>query len=298
MNPLLIVIAFLFIIIIFLLIRLLILKSNLRSFTRELEKTSENGYDRFLRLTLGDRDMERLAAQLNKNLEYQKNMKLEEERERQRMEQSVSDIAHDLRTPLTVIRGNLRMLSEEKLSEKGREYLKAAEGRAEVLKNMVDEFFELSLIESGDLSMEKEKIDLTAFLAQFLVDNESMIRARGLEPDVRLPEKSIIINSDRGMLTRVMSNLLNNVCKYAKGSFMLSAAENGDGAEIVLENRITEDAGIDTEHIFDRTYRADKARRDGSAGLGLYIVKLLVEKMDGSIEALAEDGRLRFRITL
>ncbi|MCR5118001.1 MAG: HAMP domain-containing histidine kinase [Lachnospiraceae bacterium] len=298
MNPLLIVIVFLFIIIIFLLIRLLIIKSNLRSFTRELEKTSENGYDRFLRLTLGDRDMERLAAQLNKNLEYQKNMKLEEERERQRMEQSVSDIAHDLRTPLTVIRGNLRMLSEEKLSEKGREYLKAAEGRAEVLKNMVDEFFELSLIESGDLSIEKEKIDLTAFLAQFLVDNESMIRARGLEPDVRLPEKSIIINSDRGMLTRVMSNLLNNVCKYAKGSFMLSAAENGDGAEIVLENRIMEDAGIDTEHIFDRTYRADKARRDGSAGLGLYIVKLLVEKMDGSIEALAEDGRLKFRITL
>ena len=298
MNPLLIVIAFLFIIIIFLLIRLLILKSNLRSFTRELEKTSENGYDRFLRLTLGDRDMERLAAQLNNNLEHQKKMKLEEESEKRRMEQSVSDIAHDLRTPLTVIRGNLRMLSEEKLSEKGREYLKAAEGRAEVLKNMVDEFFELSLIESGDLSMEKEKIDLTAFLAQFLVDNESMIRARGLEPDVRLPEKSIIINSDRGMLTRVMSNLLNNVCKYAKGSFMLSAAENGDGAEIVLENRIMEDAGIDTEHIFDRTYRADKARHDGSAGLGLYIVKLLVEKMDGSIEALAEDGRLKFRITL
>ncbi|MCR4584087.1 MAG: HAMP domain-containing histidine kinase [Lachnospiraceae bacterium] len=297
MSRVLIAIVFLFIII-SLLIRLMIMKSNLRSFSRELEKTRENGYNRFLRLTLGDRDMEGLAEQLNKNLEYQKNMKLEEERERQRMEQSVSDIAHDLRTPLTVIRGNLRMLSEEKLSEKGREYLEAAESRAEVLKNMVDEFFELSLIESGDLSIEKEKIDLTAFLAQFLVDNESMIRARGLEPDVRLPEKSIFINSDRGMLTRVMSNLLNNVCKYAKGSFMLSASETADGAEIVLENAIAEDAGIDTEHIFDRTYRADKARRDGSAGLGLYIVKLLVEKMGGTISAETEDGSLRFEIRL
>ena len=275
-----------------------LLKKNIREMTKELRRTRQEAYNRNLRITLVDKDLEELASELNENISYQKKMKLEEEHSRKVLEQSVSDIAHDLRTPLTVIRGDLRMLREEQLSEKGREYLEAADRRAEVLKNMVDEFFELSLIESGDLSVEKEKIDLTAFLAEFIIDNESMIRSKGLEPDIRLPEKSIIINADKGMLTRIMSNLLNNICKYAKKSFMLAVDGKDGGAVITLENEIADDAGIDTEHIFDRTYRADKARRDGSAGLGLYIVKLLVEKMDGSIEALAEDGRLKFRITL
>ncbi len=280
------------------LISYFLIKKNLREMARELKLTREEGYDRNLRINLVDKDLEAVASEFNENIEYQKKMKLEDERSRKVLEQSISDIAHDLRTPLTVIRGNLRMLSEENLSEKGREYLEAADRRAEVLKNMVDEFFELSLIESGDLTMEKEKIDLTAFLAEFIIDNESMIRSKDLEPDIRLPEKSIIINADKGMLTRIMSNLLNNICKYAKKSFMLTVSEQDDAAEIILENEITDDAEIDTEHIFDRTYRADKARRDGSAGLGLYIVKLLVEKMDGSIEALAEGGRLKFRIIL
>ena len=263
---------------------------------RELKATRESGYDRNLRIGLFDRDLENVAAEFNNNIEHQKKIKLEDERNRRQLEQSISDIAHDLRTPLTVIRGNLKLLGEENLSEKGREYLEAADRRAEVLKNMVDEFFELSLIESGDITMEKEKTDLTAFLAEFIIDNESMIRSKALEPDIRLPEKSIIINADRGMLTRIMSNLLNNICKYAKKSFVLTASQQKNGALIVLENTIADDAQIDTEHIFDRTYRADKARRDGSAGLGLYIVKLLVEKMGGRISASAEGSRLKFEI--
>ena len=77
---------------------------------------------------------------------------------------------------------------------------------------------------------------------------------------------------------------------------MLTVSQQGDGALITLENEIADDTQIDTEHIFDRTYRADKARRDGSAGLGLYIVKLLTEKMGGRISASAEGGRLKFEI--
>ena len=280
------------------LIKLFLIKKNLREMARELKATRESGYNRNLRIGLVDKDLEGVAAEFNNNIEHQKKIKLEDERNRRQLEQSISDIAHDLRTPLTVIRGNLRMLSEENLSEKGREYLEAADRRAEVLKNMVDEFFELSLIESGDLTIEKEKIDLTEFLAEFIIDNESMIRSKGLEPDIRLPEKSININADKGMLTRIMSNLLNNICKYAKNSFMLTVSQQGDGALITLENETADDAAVDTEHIFDRTYRADKARHDGSAGLGLYIVKLLVEKMGGEILAKAENKRLRFEIKL
>lgn len=292
------VVIVLFIVTAVLLFKLISIKKNMKDIAGELEKTRESGYDRLLRITLIDKDLEKMTLEINNNLEQQKKIKLETEAEKRQMEQSVSDIAHDLRTPLTVIRGNLQMLKEEELSDKGREYLAAADRRAENLKNMVDEFFELSLLESGDVKCEPEKIDVTAFMAEFVIDNESVIRSRELEPDIRLPEKSLIINADKSMLTRVMENLMNNVYKYAKDSFVLEVGEKEGGVSIVLENSIDGDAGIDTGHIFDRTYRADKARSDGSAGLGLYIVKLLVEKMGGSITAAAEKGRLKFEINI
>ncbi|MBR5421568.1 MAG: HAMP domain-containing histidine kinase [Lachnospiraceae bacterium] len=277
-----------------LLFKLLLMKRDLKQIRKELDRTREEDYDRQLSVTLLDKDMEETVAALNRNLDYQKQLKLREERSRRQLEQSVSDIAHDLRTPLTVIRGNLSLLKDEELSREGRECLAACERRSESLKNMVDEFFELSLLESGDVSFAPEDLDITAFLAEFIIDNESLIRSRDLTPKIELPEKSVILSLDRRMLTRIMGNLLNNVCKYAEGSFTLRLLEEGTLVRLSMENRLKSGEAPDTEHIFERTYRADKARSDGSAGLGLYIVKLLIERMGGSIAARKEGGKLSF----
>ncbi|MBO4390978.1 MAG: HAMP domain-containing histidine kinase [Lachnospiraceae bacterium] len=288
-------------------IRLILLHADIRKIRKELAKNREESYNRKLSVSLIDRDLEKMASEMNRDLAYQKELKLQAERTRKEMEQSASDIAHDLRTPLTVIRGNLQMIHAERLSGDEQECLQAAIRRTEELKVLVDEFYEISLLESGDVQIRKETMDLTEFLKEFILDHEVMIREKNLEPELMIPEKAILLEADKRILSRVMNNLMNNVYKYAEGTFFLSLTEaEGTGQQaqgaasrsvsICLANPLREENEVDLEHIFDRTYRADKARTSSGAGLGLYIVKLLVERSSGTITASVKDQKLTFEI--
>ena len=289
----LICIIILLIAVIILTLRLFLIRSSIRSISKELEKTLSSDYNRQLRVDLSDNSLNDLVVNINKNLDEQKKLKLKEERSRRQLEQSVADIAHDLRTPLTVVKGNLQLLDSESLSEKGRQYLDVSTKKTVALKNMVDEFFELSVLESDPTPARLETIDLTAFLTEFLIDHEELIRSHSLEPEIQLPGKEITVSANQEMLQRVFENLISNILKYAGDSFFIKLTDSGT---ITVGNKIAAGVTIDTEHIFDRTYRADKARSSGSAGLGLYIAKLLMEKQNGTITASDSAGILTFRL--
>ena len=280
-----------------LIIRLLVIRANLDSIVKELRKTRKEDYNRQLRVDLSSGSVTRVAAEINKNLDYQKELKLESDRSRMQLKQSVSDIAHDLRTPLTVVKGNLQMLEKENLSEKGMQYLEVSRKKADMLKEMVDEFFEMSVLESDAGDVTFERIDLISFITDFLIENEVMIRERRLEPEIDFPDKTIKIMADKEMLSRVFGNIFNNILKYARDSFTVSVEEGNDSSVYVrISNQVDDPDEIDVSHIFDRTYRADKARSVGGAGLGLYIAKLLMEKQKGSIEAEIIENSLIFNI--
>ncbi len=304
---------------------LVLIKKNIRELRKEIKKTREEDYNRQMRVTLLDRDVENLTTELNKSIDYQKSLKLETEKSRRQLEQSISDIAHDLRTPLTVVKGNLQMLEKEDLTPKGREYLDISRRKADTLKGMVDEFFELSVLESDSKPVELCKLNVVSFLSEFIVENETLIRNHNLTPEITFPDKSIFVQGNKELLSRVFSNLIGNITKYAKGSFelvvseecleetakmaggrkiskesheKLSENESSKCCRIRIGNSVENSESIDINHIFDRTYRADKARSDGSAGLGLCIVKLLVEKQKGIITAVLEEDKLYFDIYL
>ena len=283
--------------VIYLLVKVITMKSSIRNIRMELGKTKEENYNRQIRATLMDREVEKLAAEINENLDYQKNLKLESARSRRQLEESISDIAHDLRTPLTVVKGNLQMMRNENLSDKGREYLDISFKKADTLKEMVDEFFEMSVLESDQNVLELSKIDVPAFLSEFIIENEALIREKNLTPNIILPEKSIYIKADPKSLSRVFSNIFGNIYKYAVNAFD-AKVESIDGRCIItVANEVERPEELDISRIFERTYRADRARTAGGAGLGLYIAKLLVEKQKGSIEAKLEDKKLKFVIS-
>ena len=296
-----IIIVVLVLISLMLITRLILIRRNLKEISRELNNTKNEDYNRQLKVTLSDKTVEKLAADMNQNLDYQKSLKMETEKSRRQLEQSISDIAHDLRTPLTVIKGNLQMLEREELSDKGREYLDISRRKADTLKGMVDEFFELSVLESGSKPVELCKLDLIGFLSEFIIENETLIREKNLSPKITFPERTIYVRASKEMLSRVFSNLITNILKYAKDDFELVVEQDdGENAQAVVKvsNHVDDPSAIDIEHIFDRTYRADKARSDGSAGLGLYIAKLLVEKQKGSIQAYINEDLLVFEVKL
>lgn len=280
-----------------LIFRLCIIKKQLRSIREELPLTTQSSYNRQLTVSLADNSVTALATEMNKNLEHQKQLKFRTEQVERSMKQSVSDIAHDLRTPLTVIKGNLQMLeASEQLSEKGCEYLRVCIDKTDAMKQMADEFFELSVLESDSGAVRLSRIDLTSLLVEFILDSEAVIRCRGIEPDILLPEKSMYVMADESMLQRMLSNLLNNILKHARSSFGLSLSLKGDKTVLSFSNELRPDESLDTDRLFERTYRGDKARNGSGAGLGLYIVKLLAEKQNAAVQAIIRDNKLDISI--
>lgn len=295
----------------FLLRRWALLRISIKEITNELRKTRNPGYDRLLRVDLSDKNLNELAKEINDNLSFQKKIKLETERRSKILEQSVSDTCHDLRTPLTVIKGNLQLLENEVSSTEGKKYLQISNNKADALKVMVDEFFELSVLESDSKPVELEKIDVTAFLTDYIIENESIIRKKKINPEISFPDKAVNIRASGELLSRVFSNLISNIMKYAVDGFILKVYPDpitykneqpymlaSDGEcnmyHIRLGNRVKDPELIDIQHIFERSYRADKARTDGSAGLGLYIAKLLCEKQKADVKATLEDDFIYF----
>ncbi len=273
------------------------MKKQLRNIKEELEATRDKSYNRQVRVDLFDRDLTDMTAQLNKNLDYQKQLKLETEKAEKAIRRSVSDIAHDLRTPLTVMKGNLQMLRmEETLSEKGKQYVEVCTQKADEMREMADDFFQLSLLESDLETVELKRMDLTEALLQFLTVQEAVIRTRGMEPEVIFPQKSIFVLADEKLLDRMLGNLLNNVFRHAKGDRFTIRLEERKEAVIAFANEVEAPEGLHIESLFERTYRGDKARSGNGAGLGLYIVKLLANKQKASVEAQLKKNILEISV--
>ncbi len=274
------------------------MKKQLRIISSELDRTAAPTYNRLVNVSLFDRDINALAASVNRCIEHQKELKLKAELAEESLRQSVSDIAHDLRTPLSVIKGNLQLIGMgTELSDNYRNYLDVCIEKTDVLKNMSDDFFELALLESDGAAAEIAEINITNTLMKFVADNEGYIRMSHLDPDIVLPPKPVRALADETMLIRILSNLLSNTAKYSSGDMKMILSAD-PVCTITFENTVSGGNLPDTEHIFDRSYRAGRTNGRKSAGLGLYIVKLLAERMDGSVSADIIGGVLKISVML
>ena len=281
----------------FLTVHLLRLRHQLRHLTEELDKETDFSYNPQLSVPLFDSRLSALTAALNRLLDHQRHLKRETVRNELLLRQSVSDIAHDLRTPMTVIKGNLQLLAEEpQLSQQGREHLTVCREKTDALKEMADTFFEMSVLESDSTPAELRRTDLTKALMDFFADSEAVIRLHHLEPEISLPEKSVYVKADGQMLLRMLGNLLSNVIKYAENSFTVTLEEHPAECRITFANAVPAGQEPDPQRLFERSYRADSARSGGSAGLGLYIVRLLAEKQNIRADASYSDGILRLML--
>ena len=239
----------------------------------------------------GDAYAKRLAAEINVQLR-----KLREQRHRYvqgdaELKAAVTNISHDLRTPLTAIQGYLDLLHQVDLPEDGMRYVEMIANRTEHLTVLTEELFRYSVLMSEGKALVKAPVDVSAALEESLAGFYAVLTERGIEPQIRMPEEKVVRLLDASALARVFSNLLNNALKYSDGDFEIELTEEG---EITFSNTATELDGVQVGKLFDRFYTVDTVRR--STGLGLAIAKTLVEQMGGSIDAKYEDDRLRIVI--
>jgi hypothetical protein len=233
-----------------------------------------------------DKHMRKLANAINIQLR-----KFREERHRfvqgdMELKNAVTNISHDLRTPLTAICGYLELLEQEEKSETVERYLDIIADRTEVLKQLTEELFRYSVIITTD-SHEKEQVVLNTALEESIAAFYAALKEKGITPDIHIPERKVSRCLDRFALSRVFSNLLNNAIKYSDGDLEITLSESG---EITFCNRTSGLNEVQVGKLFDRFYTVEAARK--STGLGLAIARTLVEQMNGTIYATYENERL------
>lgn len=238
-----------------------------------------------------DKHMRRLVISINDQLQLlrrQRQQYLSGDRE---LKEAVTNISHDLRTPLTAICGYLDLLEREEKSESVTRYLSYIENRTQALKQLTEELFRYSVILSTDEEMQTESLSLNAVLEESVASFYGALTERGIEPVIRLPDETVTRSLNRAALSRVLGNILNNALKYSDGDLEIELTDFG---EISFTNSASRLDEVQVGKLFDRFFTVEAARN--STGLGLSIAKTLVEQMNGAITAHYENGKLKVTI--
>jgi hypothetical protein len=233
-----------------------------------------------------DRHIRDLAHAINIQLR-----KLREERHRfvqgdVELKNAVTNISHDLRTPLTAICGYLELLEQEEKFEAVERYIEIIANRTEVLKQLTEELFRYSVIVTTE-EHKKEQVVLNTVLEESIAAFYAALKEKEIIPDIHMPEIKVSRYLDHSALSRVFSNLLNNAMKYSDGDLDITLSETG---EITFSNTASGLNEVQVGKLFDRFYTVEAARK--STGLGLAIARTLVEQMNGTINATYENDRL------
>jgi signal transduction histidine kinase len=277
----------LIIIFILLVIKIVFLYRALKQASRqmdEIEKCSER--NRLIKAISADRHLEELLKKINVIYQKRQSERIVYQRRETQIRHEIENISHDLRTPLTSILGYVNLLGDLDITQEEREeYLKIIDKRARILQGLIQDFYEISRIEREDYPVMFERISVQNIVSEAAVAYFHEFESRKIKVTVQMEEKSCIIFADRIQFNRILNNLIQNALKYAKDEFVIQQHTTDTQCILTLSNDKNDMTENELKRIFDRFYTGDKARNQGSSGLGLTITKLLVEKMKGSISA-------------
>ncbi|MCI8693677.1 MAG: HAMP domain-containing histidine kinase [Lachnospiraceae bacterium] len=214
------------------------------------------------------------------------------EKAEKKLKQNITDLAHDIRTPLTGASGYVQLARESTDSIKKEHYLEAAGKRLAELSDMLEELFLYTRLTDEDYSLPKESLKKTyvlPLLSECLLSLYSAFEERGTSPEIDFASEDFCIYAEEEILQRIFLNLIRNALLHGRGGITILQKED----LLIFENPVSQDSIPDTEQLFDRFYKADSARRKGSSGLGLFIVKELTESLGGKVWAEYSHGLLR-----
>ncbi len=273
---------------------IILLQLQLRSINRQLARRLEGNTRQPVSLELINPELNRLTSNINKCLKAEEILRLESLREEKKFKELIANISHDLRTPLTAIKGYQQLLESSELSAEQAKKLQIAQKYSDELGSLIQNFFEYSYLVNADYKLNKERINLTNLVAECLAAAVTSFEERRLS--VLFEEASAIyVMADNGMTTRIIQNLIRNCAAHSVGDIRVTVSASDKGI-VTFENPVKDAAEIDVNRIFERFYTVDKSRSKASTGLGLSIVKHLTEQMGGTVGASLVGNHLAIRV--
>lgn len=269
------------------------MKGQIHNLSKQMEELICKDTEKMLDISLIDNDLERLAGTLNRYNSQQRQTVASALRHEEYLKESVANISHDLRTPLTVILGHLQLLKKEDLPKEQENRVETILNKAERMKELIEIFYNLAVLDTECTSTQREKFNFTNLLINLITENSPALEQKNICPEINLPEFSVFAFSDRNMVERILQNLLTNAIRYTNGNIKINLEQQARNKICFsIENSVSNVSEIDASRLFERFYMADKSRRGGGTGLGLAVVKALVEKLGGSVNANLQSDTL------
>lgn len=267
--------------------KLFLLRRDLRGLAADLHDHLHTDSNTLLTSDSRDPALRAVAATLNDELTELRRQRLRYENGDRELKQAVTNISHDLRTPLTAINGYLDLLEGEEKSTAAARYLSLIENRTDAMTRLTEELFRYSVILAEEEPLAHEPVVLNDALAESLASFYGALTSRGITPQIKICDARVTRLLDKDALARVLANILNNALKYSDGDLAVQLDEDGT---LHFSNHTAALDEVSTAQLFDRFFTVENARH--STGLGLSIAKSLTEQMHGEISAAYSDSLL------
>lgn len=251
------------------------------AFAERMQDDTNVGID----ISCGDRKMKMLAADIDTQVKNLRKMRLQYENGDKELKDAVTNISHDLRTPLTALSGYMQLLEKEEVSGTVREYLEVMENRICAMSKLTEELFRYSLVLSEDGYINRETVSLNHALEECIAGFYGALKEKQIVPRIQLPEVDVKRNLPPEALARVLGNIVGNALKYSDGDLRITLTEDGC---MTFSNHAETLDEVTAGRLLERFYTVENA--EGSTGLGLSIARALTEQMQGSIRAYKKDG--------
>ena len=261
-------------------LKLFLLRRDLRALTADFALKRQTDTNTRLTLASSDHVLRETAATLNDELAALRRDRLRYENGDRALKQAVTNISHDLRTPLTAINGYLDLLASEEKSANASRYLALIQNRCDAMARLTEELFRYSVLLAEEEPLTRTPVVLNDALAESLASFYGALTTRGIAPEIEICDTRITRLLDKDALARVFANILNNALKYSDGDLAIRLDEDGT---LTFSNHADALDRITTAQLFDRFFTVETAHH--STGLGLSIARSLVEQMNGEINA-------------
>ena len=273
-----ILIIILIVLLVLLICKLIVIYKSINEIINEMPNILNNDTNTLITLSSSDKQLRKLANSLNKELKNLRKLELEFKQKNNNLSNLYTNITHDLRTPLTVIKGYLDILDNHNLTSKQKDYLNHISKKIDDITNLTEELFNYSKI--LDEKLEKEDICVNEILEEILAGYYILFQQNNITPCIVITKEKIIRHINSTVLKRIIENVVYNAIKYSEGNFELILNEKG---ELKVSNKTKKIDRTSLNKLFDRFYTVENAQK--SNGIGLSIAKQLVELNGGKITA-------------
>ncbi len=223
-----------------------------------------------------------MAGIINEKNDLEQKTKVKIIQEKEQLKHSIANISHDLRTPLTSIQGYLTLLKDCEDKEEQEHYFSVIQAKTDYLTELLQIFYDLSLIESDDYILGIEKIDVNRIVTDCLINKYNELKE--LSPTIKIENAPVWITGNAVACKRIIDNLVTNAIRYSND--YIEIVMDADGI-FTVKNTTSELKNIDVNILFQKFYTVDTSRSNGNTGLGLYIVKELLNKIEGGIKEIS-----------